>query len=144
MGKRGSRPRQPADQRYENLYLFGAICPARGKGAALALPFADTAAMQLHLDEISRQVARGAHAVLLLDRAGWHTTGKLNVPNNITPIFLPSRSPELNPVENIWQFLRKLALEPRLRNLRRYHRRRMRRMAKTHRTAANDHFNRNA
>ena len=104
--KRGSRPRQPADQRYENAYLFGAICPAKGKGAALALPFADTAAMQLHLDEISRYVAKGAHAVLLLDRAGWHTTGKLNVPKNITPIFLPSRSPELNPVENIRQYLR--------------------------------------
>lgn len=104
--RRGTRPRQPADQRYESAYLFGAICPARGTGAALALPFADTEAMQLHLDEISRHVATGAHAVLLLDRAGWHTTAKLNVPKNITPIFLPSRAPELNPVENIWQFLR--------------------------------------
>jgi transposase len=104
--RRGTRPRQPADQRYKNAYLFGAICPARGKGAALALPFADTDAMQLHIDEISRHVARGAHAVLLMDRAGWHTTAKLNVPRNITPIFLPSRAPELNPVENIWQYLR--------------------------------------
>ncbi len=104
--KRGSRPRQPADQRYENAYLFGAICPARGEGAALALTFVDTTAMQLHLNEISRHVAKGAHAVLLLDRAGWHTTGKLGIPKNITPIFLPSRSPELNPVENIWQYLR--------------------------------------
>jgi hypothetical protein len=57
--------------------------------------------MQLHLDEISRNVAKGAHAVLLLDRAGWHITGKLDVPENITPIFLPSREPELNPVENV-------------------------------------------
>ena len=104
--KRETRPRQPADQRYDNAYLFGAICPARGKGAALAMPFADTFAMQLHLDEISRHVARGAHAVLLLDRAGWHTTGKLAMPTNITPILLPSRSPELNPVENVWQYLR--------------------------------------
>ena len=62
--------------------------------------------MQLHLDEISRHVAQGAHAVLLLDRAGWHTTDKLDVPKNLTLIFLPSRSPELNPVENIWQFMR--------------------------------------
>ena len=62
--------------------------------------------MQLHLDEISRHVAEGAHAVLILDRAGWHTTGKLDVPDNITPIFLPSRAPELNPVENVWQYLR--------------------------------------
>jgi transposase len=104
--RRGTRPRQPADQRYESAYLFGAICPARGTGAALALPYADTEAMQLHLDEISRRVARGAHAVLLLDRAGWHTTGNLDWPKNITPILLPSRSPELNPVENVWQYLR--------------------------------------
>ena len=104
--RRGTRPRQPADQRYDNAYLFGAICPARGVGAALALPYADTDMMQLHLDEISRTVAAGAHAVLLLDRAGWHTTAKLEVPANITPIFLPSRAPELNPVENVWQFLR--------------------------------------
>jgi transposase len=62
--------------------------------------------MQLHIDEISLHVASGAHAVLLLDRAGWHITGKLNWPTNITPILLPSRSPELNPVENIWQYLR--------------------------------------
>jgi DDE superfamily endonuclease len=104
--KRGTRPRQPADQRYDNAYLFGAICPERGVGAALALPYADTEAMQLHLDEISRHVAEGAHAVLLLDRAGWHTTNNLDVPDNITPIFLPSRAPELNPVENVWQYLR--------------------------------------
>jgi transposase len=70
------------------------------------LPYADTDMMQLHLDEISRNVAEGAHAVLLLDRAGWHTTGKLDVPDNITPIFLPSRAPELNAVENVWQYLR--------------------------------------
>ena len=62
--------------------------------------------MQLPLDEISRNLAKGAHAVLLLERAGWHTTGKLDLPNTITPIFLPSRAPELNPVENLWQYLR--------------------------------------
>ena len=104
--RRGSRPRHPADQRYESAYLFGAICPARGTGAALALPYADTEAMQLHLEEISRAVARRAHAVLLLDRAGWHTTANLLVPKNLTLILLPSRAPELNPVENIWQYLR--------------------------------------
>ena len=104
--RRGSRPRQPVDQRYENGYLFGAICPARGTGAALALPQANTEAMQLHLNQISRHVAEGAQAVLLMDRAGWHTTGSLDMPRNITPIFLPSRAPELNPVENIWQYMR--------------------------------------
>src|ERR1700733_1269731 len=120
--RRGTRPRQPADQRYDNAYLFGAICPARGVGAALVLPYADADMMQLHLDEISRNVAEGAHAVLILDRAGWHTTGKLDVPDNITPIFLPSRAPEL-------------ALKHRLRKLRRDRRRRMRRLAETDRQA---------
>jgi transposase len=70
------------------------------------MPYADTGAMQLHLDEIARTVAKRAHAVLLLDRAGWHTTGDLTVPKNMTLIFLPSRAPELNPVENVWQYLR--------------------------------------
>jgi transposase len=70
--------------------------------------------MQLHLDEISRAVARGAHAVLLLDRAGWHTTARLVVPKNLTLIFLPSRAPELNPVETIWPYLRQTGLSPRV------------------------------
>ena len=104
--KRGTRPRLPADQRYTNAYLFGAICPRSGKGAALMLPFANTRAMQMHIDEISCNVAAKAHGVVLMDRAGWHSTGKLKVPKNLTIILLPSRSPELNPVENIWQYLR--------------------------------------
>lgn len=104
--RKGTRPRLPADQRYQNTYLFGAICPKRGTGAALVLPTANTEAMQLHLDEISKHVAREAHAVVLMDRAGWHSTGKLSVPKNITIILLPSKSPELNPVENVWQYLR--------------------------------------
>jgi transposase len=62
--------------------------------------------MQLHLDEISANVAVGAHAVLIFDRAGWHTSPALIMPANVTPIWLPSRAPELNPVENIWQYLR--------------------------------------
>jgi transposase len=70
------------------------------------LPKANTGAMQMHLDEISRNVAAKAHAVVLMDRAGWHKTDKLKVPKNLTIILLPSRSPELNPVENVWQYLR--------------------------------------
>ncbi len=104
--RKGTRPRQPADQRYQSAYLFGAICPARGIGAALMMPKANTHAMQAHLDEISIHVVQHAHAVVLMDRAGLHTTGKLDMPGNMTIILLPSRSPELNPVENIWQYMR--------------------------------------
>ena len=49
---------------------------------------------------------QGAHAVLLLDQAGWHLSAKLDIPDNITLMPLPPKSPELNPVENIWQFIR--------------------------------------
>jgi len=88
--------------------------PARGAGAALALPWANTHAMAAHLCEISRRVAPGAHAVVLMDRAGWHTTSELTLPGNISLMFLPSRAPELNPVENIWQFLRQTYLSNRV------------------------------
>lgn len=104
--KKGTRPRRPADQRYESAYLFGAICPERGVGAALVLPWANVEAMQFHLDEISRHVRGNGHAVVLMDRAGWHTSDKLVIPKNITIILLPARSPELNPAENIWQYMR--------------------------------------
>jgi putative transposase len=70
------------------------------------MPYCDTPAMQAHLDEISALVAPEAHAVLILDQAGWHMSSKLEVPENITLLPLPPRSPELNPVENLWQFLR--------------------------------------
>ena len=110
----GSRPRQPKDQRYESAWLFGAICPARGAGAAVVMPKTDTDAMQEHLAEIGRTVAPGSHAVLLLDRAGWHTTGKLKPPKNVSLLFLPSRAPELNPTENVWQYLRQTYLSNRV------------------------------
>jgi transposase len=70
------------------------------------LPRANTKAMQMHLDEISKTVVAKAHGVVLMDRAGWHKTDKLKLPKNLTIILLPSRSPELNTVENIWQYLR--------------------------------------
>lgn len=112
--RKGTRPRQPKDQRYKSAYLFGAVCPARGTGAAIAMPTANTHAMQVHLDEISQAVAAGAHAVLLLDRAGWHISTDLEIPDNITPVLLPPRSPELNPVENVWQYLRQTYLSNRV------------------------------
>jgi transposase len=104
--KRGTRPAAPKDQRTTSSYIFGAICPARDKGVGLVLPRCNTKSMNLHLAEISRHVASGAHAILLVDQAGWHVTPKLVVPDNIALVPLPSKCPELNPVENVWQFIR--------------------------------------
>ena len=69
--RRGTRPRAPRDQRTEWAYIFGAICPAKGKGAGLVMPWCDTDAMAAHLIEISAAVDPGAHAVLIVDQAGW-------------------------------------------------------------------------
>ena len=110
--RRGTRPRAVRDTRYQSAYIFGAVCPDRTATAALVLPRADTEAMNLHLVEIGRAVAPGAHAMLILDGAGWHGGKNLVVPDNITLITLPPYAPELNPVENVWQYLRgnKLAI----------------------------------
>jgi hypothetical protein len=62
--------------------------------------------MNLHLAEIARTVAPGAHAVLVLDGAGWHGGKELAVPDNISLLTLPPYAPELNPVENVWEYLR--------------------------------------
>ena len=112
--KRGTRPSALRDQRTRSAYIFGAICPARGVGAALVLPKCDTAAMTLHLSEISATVAPGAHAIVIVDQAGWHFSKALEIPPNITPMPLPPKSPELNPVENIWQFMRENWLSNRI------------------------------
>lgn len=104
--KRGTRPSAPHDQRTRSAYIFGAICPKEGKAAGLVLPFCNTQTMNLHLAEIAQAVAPGAHAVLLMDQAGWHLTPKLEVPDNISIVPLPAKSPELNPQENVWQFMR--------------------------------------
>ena len=104
--KRGSRPRAPRDTRYEWTCRFGAVCPGRGAAAGLILAFVNTAAMNAHLAEIARTVEPGVHASLVLDGAGWHSSKTLAVPDNISLLPLPPYSPELNPVENLWQFLR--------------------------------------
>jgi hypothetical protein len=104
--KRGTRPRAPKDCRYAWAYIFGAVCPARATGAALVMPYANTEAMNAHLAEISAHVSPGAQAILVLDGAGWHSSTDLVVPHNISLLPLPPYSPELNPVENLWQFLR--------------------------------------
>jgi hypothetical protein len=111
-------PRQPAAPAQRPAlpaaHLFAAVCPASGRTAALVLPQVDTAAMNLHLAEISTEIAADAHAVVLLDQAGWHGAKALQVPHNITLLPLPPYSPELNPVENLWQFLKHNFLNARI------------------------------
>ena len=104
--KRGTRPRALRDRRYAWTWLFGAVCPERGVGAAVVLPHVNIEAMNARLAEIGRRVAEGSHAVLVLDRAGWHTSPRPRVPENISLLWLPPYAPEANPVEQVWAYLR--------------------------------------
>ena len=88
--------------------------PATGQGFALVLPEVSTTAMQVFLDRFGETLAADEHAVMVVDQAGWHTAHALAVPDNITLVLLPPYSPELNPVERVWLFLRERHLSHRL------------------------------
>ena len=100
------RPRGVRQQGFASAHLFGAVCPERGEGVALVLPEVSTAAMEVFLAELSRAIPAGTHAGLVLGGAGWHVSEGLTVPASLTLIPLPPYSPELNPVERVWEYLR--------------------------------------
>jgi hypothetical protein len=103
---RGERPPGLCDQRYTWVHLFGAVQPATGRRFALVMPVVSTKAMSLFLDGVSQQLAADEHAVMVIDQAGWHGAHRLRAPGNITLVPRPSYSPELNPVERLWLYLR--------------------------------------
>jgi hypothetical protein len=96
------------------VHLFGAVCPATGARFALVMPMVSTEAMNIFLDAFSKRLADDEHAVVTLDQAGWHGSNDLHVPANITLLPLPPYSPELNPVERLWLYLRERHLSHRL------------------------------
>jgi transposase len=111
----GSRPPMVRDNRHDTAYIFGAICPARGVGAAVITPTVNTECMNLHLAEISTQITSGSVAALICDGAGWHQSGgELKLPDNIVLLPLPPYAPELNPMENVWDYLRDNKLSARV------------------------------
>jgi hypothetical protein len=96
----------PIDTRYKNAYIFGAFCPKRDTAVGLILPTVNATMMQLHLDTISEQLPANTHAAMIIDGAGWHLSKDLSIPHNISLIKIPPRSPELNPAEKPWQYLK--------------------------------------
>jgi transposase len=104
--RRGSRPRRARQDGRESLDVLTAVCAASGAAVGLVMPELNTAVVNLFLEEFSRRLAPGVHAVLLWDNAGYHTSGGLVVPENVSLIGLRPYSPELNPVENLWHYLR--------------------------------------
>lgn len=102
----GTRPRVIRQEQFINAYIFGAACPAQGYAEALVSPYANTEAMLVHLEQISKRVPEGRHAVIIFDRASWHTTENIKKFKNLSMLPLPPYSPELNPIEQVWQWLR--------------------------------------
>ncbi len=103
---KGSRPRAVRQLRYTSLYVLVAVCITTGATSALIMPGLDAEVLNLFLAQMSRELPAGVHAVLIWDGAGFHTSGDVEVPSNISVIRLPPYSPELNPVENLWHYLR--------------------------------------
>jgi len=104
--KVGSRPPAIRQTQYDYLYVFSAACPQTGDAAGLITPNVNTATMNAFLEQFAAQLPPDVHAAMVLDRAGWHVAAALKAPANVTLILLPPKSPELNPVENLWHYLR--------------------------------------
>ena len=103
--RRGTRPRAVRQTGYEWVYVLAAVCPRTGETVGLLSPYVDDRIMSLFLRQFSQQLPENVHAVLL-DQAGFHKCKELRIPENVTIVELPAYSPELNPVENLWQYLR--------------------------------------
>jgi transposase len=112
--RRGERPPGLQQIGYDWTYIFTAIRPATGEDVTLVLPTVNANAMQIFLDHVAATRPPDTHLVMVLDGAGWHVARDLRIPQSITLVFLPAYSPELNPVERIWLYLRERFLSLRL------------------------------
>lgn len=104
--KKGSRPTAVRQTEYEYLWVLGAVCPETGHAEGLLSPQLNTQIINTFLAQFSRTIPVGEHVVMVWDGAGFHTSKKLAVPENITLVQLPAYSPELNPIENLWHYLK--------------------------------------
>lgn len=102
---KGVRPRIAKQIVRSFVYVYAAVCMALGKMTSLILPYANTEMMNLFLEEVSKDF-KDCFVIMLVDGAGWHRSGRLQLPENIKLVYQPSHSPELNPVEHLWEELR--------------------------------------
>lgn len=97
-------------QEFLSTYIFGAVCPAQDCGAAIIVPLSNTEGMNMLLQEISKKIPAGRHAFVVVDKASWHRSKALIIPANISLIYLPAYSPELNPSEQCWEYMKQMWL----------------------------------
>lgn len=103
---RGSRPTAVRQTEYGYLWVLGLVCPETGHAEGLLSPRLNTAVVNVFLDQFSRTLAADEHAVVIWDGAGFHTSRTLRLPPNVSVVQLPAYSPELNPIENLWHYLK--------------------------------------
>jgi transposase len=104
--RKGSRPPAVKQTRYDYLYVLGAACPATGQTVGLLSPHLNTDVVNRFFKQFTKEVDPEVHVVMFWDQAGFHTAKKLEPPPNLTLIPLPPYCPELNPIENLWHYLR--------------------------------------
>jgi len=103
--RKGIRPSVPCHHIREYRYAFGAVDPQNGDSFFLILPYCNTICMNLFLRELSEEYPDDI-IVLVADKAAWHTAKSLVIPENIEIVSLPPYTPEMNPIEQIWAWIR--------------------------------------
>ena len=103
---KGHRPEVPCHHIREYRYAYGAVEPLTGDSFFLVMPYNNSECMGIFLSELSANFPDD-YIILACDRASWHTSGKLKIPDNIELFFLPPATPEMNPIEQIWKEIRK-------------------------------------
>ena len=104
--RKGSRPTAVRQTEYDYLWVIGAVCPETGQAEGLLSPRLNTDVINVFLEQFAATLMEDEHAVMIWDGAGFHTSKRLQIPHNITLIQLPPYSPELNPIENLWHYLK--------------------------------------
>ena len=107
------RKYSPVKIGYKNFYIYSSVSPQGGESFSLFLPWVNTEMMTLYLKQLSMSYP-DKEIMMIMDQAGWHSSKNLQVPNNIQIEFMPPYSPELNPVEKLWQWLRRHVCRNRL------------------------------
>jgi len=111
--QKGSRTPVQVKLGYKNFYIYGCASPITGKSFALLLPKANTECMNIFLKELASELS-GREVILVVDGAGWHKSKDLVVPQSIKLVYLPPYSPELNPIERLWLYIKRATIRNRI------------------------------
>jgi transposase len=110
----GERPQVIRQNGFKSAYFVGAVNPANGEKFSLIFDGLDTRVINLFLDGVSRRAKANVHIIMFVDGASWHSSEELVIPKNMTLYHLPPYSPELNPIERLWDYIKENYLSTRV------------------------------